>query len=238
MASIIPFFQSRKIETRGFFVCKSGSMEKQQLRAFGEVIQDPTNRRYTPEQRYQKMSRLRNAYLDAIRRSDFHPDYVLCIDMDILRFDAWRGFDLMVKRDDWGSVATMGLCLRRKVNSWHVGPVLIYAGHEFVYYDTLAFESVACERSLWRCGSGWYPHGVIPPHVKLVQTPPQVSMDRWTEVNCAFGPAAFYRWDLIKDFRFDETTLQICHYQITKHVRDKGKKVFVANDIVALYNAP
>jgi hypothetical protein len=239
MASLMPALQRYFKEVKGFYVCKNPGIEKLTLRNYGTVVSDPIVHFYPPEKRYQKMAKLRNAYLNAIEKSGYNPDVVLCVDMDILRFDSWLGIDRIKNSDDWDSVAVMGLACGPSLLKWHAGPIIPYAGHDFVYYDTLAFESLKGERTLWpKNGPPFYPHGAIPAGTKLVHTAPAISTTEWTQVNTAFGPAAFYRWSKIKNFRFDETTMQICHYSICKHIRDSGGKIFIANDIVALYNAP
>jgi len=236
IGTVMTEFKKRGIETRYFFVCKPGRMEASLLSEFGQIVPDQIVRHYDQHERYMKMAHLRNRYLDAVRASGFVPDIVLMLDMDILGIDCWAGLDALVERNDWGSVATTGLWPAHGVKSWHAGPHIPYQNGDYVYYDTLAFEDLQGVRSLWRHGHGYYPHGEVPPETRFKIGPPEISLTDWTKVNCAFGPAAFYRWDAIKDFRYPADSMQIEHYALSKHIRDQGRSIFVSHDIISLYS--
>ena len=189
------------------------------------------------ESRYGRLASLRNAVLDAWQESGFGAETVLWLDMDAAKMRDEGGLARVAKAE-WSGVATLGLAAASKVNGYHCGPVLNRYGRDWVYYDTLALETVDGARYLWPDIShpaSWYSHGTVPAGTTFLACTPPLKLDGWQEVNSAFGPATFYRWADIEGLRYDEHAQQCEHQSFHQSLRERGGRIALANDIIFLY---
>lgn len=204
------------------------------------LIGDP---RVLPQGRYAKMAALRNTYLDQIGRSGVEFDYLLALDFDIAGFADWSGLESLLKDETWDAAAVFGLKPRKELPHFHKTAVLQYKGMEYCYYDLLALESTKRERVLWLDGdlpARWFWHGTVPDETRFTNEM-CVNLNNGAAivpVNSAFGPATLFRWQKVKNLRYCEWATECEHQTYFRALREKGGKVVIAKEIVALYSDP
>lgn len=204
-----------------------------------DVFQEPSQ---LPGRRYQRMALLRNMLLKRLKESGNDPEFVLMLDTDIAGFAEWGGLRTLLKDRSWDAAAVLGLRPRFELPHFHPSTEYNLNNNTYAYYDLLALESVSGHRTIWPEGTpprAWYWHGSTPPATIFTSLfPIDLRQGPMVEVNSAFGPAAFYRWEVIRELSYDESTEQCEHHGFHGCVRDIGGRVFVTSKVVALYSDP
>ena len=208
----------------------------------GYTVNFITDPRVLPTGRYARMATVRNRYLNLIERSGYNPDYVLSIDLDMAGFSDWSGLCDLLDDKSWGAAAVLGLKPRSELSNFHPSCELRYKGETYCYYDLLALETVDRVRTIWldkNTPNRWYWHGDTPPNTTFTNIfPLKLTDNELIDVNSAFGPACLFRWNVAREFRYNEQDGQICHYAYQEQIRKAGKRVVICPSIVALYSDP
>ncbi len=78
-------------------------------------------------------------------------------------------------------------------------------------------------------------------YAMLPNRPDSPAVGEWTEVNSAFGPAAFYSKNALQCyacntfFKYDERPLECEHLSFHARLRERGHRIAVNGNIIGIY---
>lgn len=130
-------------------------------------------------QRIKRISFARDCYLEALAVSDFRPDYVMMLDVDIHFFNLHGVLDTLCSTIDWDIVAANG----RKFELYVEKPYI-----RDIYYDSYAVELLDGESKAF----DW--------NIELQTKFADLNRgDEWRSVHSAFGGMCIYRYEVLFD---------------------------------------
>lgn len=164
-------------------------------------------------QRISRMVNLRNQYIEYIKKNNWSSDYVMVVDLDVAQLNLSGILSSFTSNIQWDAVTAFGYSISPKLKRR--------------YHDTYAL-------TMWGDENNPQTEAKIKEYAdslgKLKPT------DDWVRVFSAFGGLAIYKYEAIKDIKYqliynNDSRVEVkCeHYSITEQMIAKGYRQFYIN---------
>ena len=168
------------------------------------------------------LSTLRNKYLDYVK-SEFHPDYMIVVDLDIKGGSSYDGILNCFSYTGWSVMSSNGIIFREKKLTFKDQTEIEY---EQILFDTWAFRAMGNEDVI--------PDGSVN-HLKFNRG------EKPQQVFSNFGGLAIYKWDDVKNHeygarRMDDGSVMCDHPFLHKQIRQAGGNIFLNPSMITLYS--
>lgn len=169
-------------------------------------------------QRISRMVNLRNQYIEYIQKNNWSSDYVMVVDLDVAQLNLNGILSSFTSNIQWDAVTAFGYSISPKLKRR--------------YHDTYAL-------TMWGDENNPQTEAKIKEYAdslgKLKPT------DDWVRVFSAFGGLAIYKYEAIKDIKYqliynNDSRVEVkCeHYSITEQMISKGYNQFYINPSMQL----
>lgn len=176
--------------------------------------------KYFSSNRISKMARYRNRYLEELDRLDLCFDYVIVVDLDVVRIDLNGVYDSFSKRGQWDIVTANGYSYSPRLKRrYHDSYALVEMGQEM---------QVQTEKSVYQNQKKW---AFFKKSMPLFP------------VYSAFGGLAIYRYEILKGKRYSmnfnndsRVEVECEHTSLHRLIREEYKiNIFINPNMELLY---
>ena len=164
------------------------------------------------QKRIQKMAMLRNRYMDFIEKNDWVADYLMVLDLDVARISLDGVLNSFHSGVVWDAVTAFGYSLSPNLK-WR-------------YHDTYALTEYGNEDK---------PQTLEIIKSKANELGKKRRTDEWIRVYSAFGGLAIYRFDAVKELKYqvipnndNYVEVRCEHFSLCKQMAERGfDKVYI-----------
>lgn len=172
--------------------------------------------------RISKMVNLRNQYMEYVEKQGWHSDYLIVVDLDVAHLYVSPIIEAMSDNREWDVLTAFGFSL---------SPYLTRR-----YHDGYALTRLGEENT--------------PQTEEMIYSIPKIlgklkPCDDWLKVYSAFGGLAIYKYDAIKDLRYEvlsnndlKVEVHCEHFSIYKQIHERGyNNIYVVPSLILKYQA-
>lgn len=168
--------------------------------------------------RIEKMSRLRNNYMEYVEQKGWKADYLMVVDLDVASLNLQGILSSFQTKDEWDAVTAFGYSTSPKLKRR--------------YHDTYAL-------TMWGDENNPQTEQKI---IRLADSLGNLKpTDKWVRVFSAFGGLAIYKYEAIKGLRYQtlpnedrRVEVKCEHFSIYKQLVEKGFNRFYINPAMTL----